>query len=243
MHTETLFDNGQRRWVFFGRDPQRPDTLIDTNQYLILDGEAGMVLDPGGVEIFPPFVSALSAVVGIDQLESLFSSHQDPDIISSLSLWLGLRPDLRCYASWTWSKFIPHFGGAAPIVSLPDEGAVLPLGTSEDLVAVPAHYCHSSGNFSLYDPVARILFSGDIGAALLPPDAGLWVERFDEHTRHMEAFHKRWMPSNVAKDRWIERVRALDIDLMVPQHGALFRGDDVGRFLDWFSALEVGSAI
>ena len=32
--------------------------------------------------------------------------------------------------------------------------------------AIPAHYCHSSGTFSLYDPTAGILFSGDIGADL-----------------------------------------------------------------------------
>jgi flavorubredoxin len=30
--------------------------------------------------------------------------------------------------------------------------------------------------------------------------------------------------------------------MMVPQHGRIFRGDDVGRFLDWFEGLEVGIA-
>jgi flavorubredoxin len=51
------------------------------------------------------------------------------------------------------------------------------------------------------------------------------------------------MPSNRAKSDWIERVRKLDIAMMVPQHGRIFRGDDVKRFLDWFDALEVGVAI
>ena len=245
MRTETLYDDGERRWLFFGRDPERPDALIDTNQYLVQHGEAGLVLDPGGVEIFPAVIAALTAATELGALEGLFSSHQDPDIISSLSLWLGLNPGLRCYASWTWAGFIPHFGGGRSITPLPDEGAVIPLGGSHDLRAVPAHYCHSSGNFTLYDPRARILFSGDIGAALLPEGeaAGLWVEDFDAHVAHMEGFHRRWMPSNRAKNDWIRRVRALDIDLLCPQHGAVFRGADVPRFLDWFEALEVGSAI
>jgi flavorubredoxin len=30
---------------------------------------------------------------------------------------------------------------------------------------------------------------------------------------------------------------------MAPQHGRIFRGDDVKRFLDWFEALQVGIAV
>ena len=38
----------------------------------------------------------------------------------------------------------------------------------------------------------------------------------------------------------IRRVRRLDIDIMAPQHGRIFRGDVVQRFLEW---LEIGCAI
>jgi flavorubredoxin len=85
--------------------------------------------------------------------------------------------------------------------------------------------------------------SGDIGAALEPPGAGMFVEDFSTHVRFMEGFHRRWMPSNRAKQNWIDRVRKLDIEIMAPQHGRIFRGDDVKRFLDWFEQLEVASAI
>jgi len=85
--------------------------------------------------------------------------------------------------------------------------------------------------------------SGDVGAALEPVDAPLYVSDFASHTQHMEYFHRRWMPSNRAKQNWIERVRRLDIDILAPQHGRIFRGDDVVRFLDWFEALDVGSAL
>ena len=70
----------------------------------------------------------------------------------------------------------------------------------------------------------------------------LFVEDFDAHVEKMELFHRRWMPSNRAKQGWIDRVRRLDIEMMAPQHGRIFKGDDVQRFLDWFEALEVGSA-
>ena len=82
--------------------------------------------------------------------------------------------------------------------------------------------------------------SGDIGAALEEADAPMFVEDFDGHVQKMKMFHQRWMPSNKAKNDWVRRVRALDIEMMCPQHGRIFKGDDVKRFLDWFEALEVG---
>lgn len=84
--------------------------------------------------------------------------------------------------------------------------------------------------------------SGDVGASLEPDGAPMYVEDFDEQIDKMKMFHQRWMPSNRAKQDWIDRVRKLDIDIMAPQHGRLFKGDDVQRFLDWFEALEVGIA-
>lgn len=195
-----------------------------------------MLTDPGGPEIFP----ALSSQCNPQEISAIFASHQDPDIISSLSLWLECQPNLRCYLSWLWSSFVPHFGGTdQTFVSIPDPGMNIALGT-HTLVAVPAHYLHSSGNFHLYDPTARLLFSGDIGAAMLPNESGLYVEDFDAHIKHAEGFHRRWMGSNEAKLDWCERVSNLPIDLMCPQHGSIYRGADVGRFINWFAELKVG---
>ncbi|HEX2670522.1 MAG TPA: MBL fold metallo-hydrolase, partial [Polyangiaceae bacterium] len=171
----------------------------------------------------------------------IFASHQDPDVISSLALWLAFKPEIKCYTSWLWSSFIPHFGGRADtFILLPDEPTAVTLG-GRKLQSVPAHYLHSSGNLHLYDPAAKILFSGDVGAALLPPDdSGLFVTHFDRHVRHAAGFHRRWMGSRDARDAWCERVSKLDIDMMCPQHGAIYRGADVQRFIDWFAGLEIG---
>jgi len=239
---QTIFQSGAHRWVAVTRDPVRPDYLIDTNEYLITDGRASLMCDPGGLEIFPAVFATVSGECNPNSIVALFSSHQDPDIISSLALWLEFNPQLRCYASWMWTGFIPHFGGSRDtFVSIPDEGMTIELG-SLALQAVPAHYLHSAGNLHLYDPKARILFSGDVGAALLPPDAGLLVTDFDRHIKHAEGFHRRWMGSNEAKRDWCERAGAMSIDMLCPQHGAIYQGADVQRFINWFDELEVGIA-
>ena len=239
-----IYENGTHKWGVISRDPARPDYLIDTNEYLVTHGGKGLLLDPGGMEVFPEVFAALSQAFDPRQLSALFASHQDPDIISSLALWLEFNPELKCHLSRLWTTFVPHFGGTDhTFVGIADAGGPVALAGYE-LLAVPAHYLHSSGNFHLYDPQANILFSGDVGAALLPHgEQALYVRDFDRHIRHAEGFHRRWMGSKEAKLDWCERVSRMDIDLLCPQHGAIYQGADVMRFIDWFAALPVGSGL
>lgn len=237
-----LHDEGHR-WVVFGRDDDKPGGIIDTNQYMVIDGGRAVLLDPGGIETFSTMLAAALRHARPEQLTDLFASHQDPDIISSLGLWDRTIPHARLHAPWLWESFIRHFGCEnIRYMPIEDAGGTLQLENVE-LQFIPAHYLHASGNYHVYDARAKILMSGDVGAALEPPGAPMFVDDFASHTQFMRTFHRRWMPSNRAKLDWIRRVRELDIEMMCPQHGRIFRGADVGRFLDWFEALEVGVAI
>lgn len=240
MKATAIYENGSHKWIVFGRDPDKKDKIIDTNQYMVRSAKEAILLDPGGIELFAPMLAAVVHELPLDNIATLFASHQDPDIISSLGLWDEVLTEATLHAPWLWEGFIRHFGCERISYSpIPDEGSDIRIG-SVKLEFIPAHYLHSSGNFSVYDPQAKILMSGDIGAALLPADAPMFVTDFDKHIQYMQGFHQRWMPSNKAKNDWIERIRKLDIDMMAPQHGGIFKGDDVNRFLDWFESLEVG---
>lgn len=231
------------KWIVFGRDPDKPDYVIDTNEYMIISEGNALIMDPGGTEIFPEVIAAITQYVSVESVKVIFGSHQDPDILSSLSLWLSLCPEAKVYVPWTWTSFITHFGcNMSQMVAVPDEGDVIELSSKCRLRIIPAHYLHASGNIHLYDPQTKIYFSGDVGAALLPEEnTNMFVEDFDEHVKYMEGFHRRWMPSNRARDHWLARVRKLDIDMLCPQHGAIFRGEQVTQFFDWFASLELGS--
>ena len=242
MKTEKIYDSGYQ-WIMMGRDPDKPEKIIDTNQYIIKDGKRTLLLDPGGIEIFSSVLAATLSVTELKYITDLFASHQDPDIISSLGLWNEILPNIVLHAPAIWEGFLRHFSsGDVNYNAIPDKGGILRLETAE-LHFIPAHYLHASSNFHVYDPNAKILMTGDVGAALEPPGAALFVEGFEEHKEKMRMFHKRWMPSNEAKIDWIRRVRELDIEILAPQHGRMFKGDDVKRFLDWFEALDVGVAL
>ena len=243
MQTYKIYEDKDHQWLVFGRDPEKPNKIIDTNQYMVVTKNNALLMDPGGIELFATMLAAVIKQVSPDKLTHLFASHQDPDIISSLGLWDQALPEATLHSPWLWEGFIRHFGmDNITFNPIPDEGNKLTLDNTS-LEFIPAHYLHSSGNFNVYDSEAKILMSGDIGAALEPIDAPLFVEDFDTHTQKMTMFHQRWMPSNRAKNDWVERVSKLDIEMLCPQHGRIFKGDDVKRFLDWFAQLEVGIAV
>lgn len=243
--SKVLWKADDHAFVWLGAGDAEVEKGIASNQYAVLDGTRVMLLDPGGYHVFDRVLenvsrlAPLEAVTGLD----LFFSHQDPDVCASLISWIEIRPDARVIVSWLWERFLLHFAVPAlpNVLAVPDEEIDLPLPSGTALRVIPAHYLHSPGNLTLYDPAARILFSGDIGAALVPPDQWKpFVEDFEEHAEHMLGFHRRYMSSNKALRRWVERVRALDIDMICPQHGSIFRGEDARRFLDWLAALDVG---
>ena len=244
MRSEIIWESGEQKWVVFGRDPNKESSVIDTNQYLVISKKKGLLIDPGGIDIFPSFLTELIKYVKVDDIVGIVASHQDPDIISSLPMWLDLNNDIKTYCSWIWESFIAHFsmGQSKCLVPIRDSGETIKIGnTGSEVILVPAHYCHSSGNFSVYDPKSEIIFSGDIGAALLPDsEASLYVDSFNEHVQYMEKFHIRWMPSSTALKRWVTRVRDLKPKMICPQHGGIFKGENVDKFLTWLENLEVG---
>ena len=94
----------------------------------------------------------------------------------------------------------------------------------------------------MYDPISQTLFSGDLGASLLPETSTYTrVTDFAAHIKHMEGFHRRYMPAGKACQLWAQMVRGLEIERIVPQHGAMLEGKAmVHQFIDWVANLQCG---
>jgi len=98
------------------------------------------------------------------------------------------------------------------------------------------HFMHSEGNFQFWDPVSRILFSGDLGVSMgSSADAACMVTSLAGHIPRMESFHRRYMVSGKVLRLWAHMARTLPIRMIVPQHGAPLAGAAVGEFIDWVS--------
>jgi len=219
---------------------------IQANQLFISHGQHAAVFDPGGNLTYQPLYSSIAKFTAVRQLDYVIATHQDPDIISSLDKWL-MYTDASIVISRLWQRFLPHLvpgyiaqKGVGRIVAIPDHGMDLAFGDSV-LKALPAHFLHSVGNFHFYDPVSKILFTGDVGASLTEDHHGRGVEDFARHIKKMLGFHERYMVSNKVCRLWVKMIRKLDVAMIVPQHGRPFIGKTmINNFLDWFENLECG---
>lgn len=241
--TSVLYEDGNHRYLHLGWEEKEEKSIVQTNQYMIIHNGEVVLMDPGGAHVFPRVLANVAEIVDIGSVSQIFYSHQDPDVSSGITLWLSIAEKAKAHISGLWTRFLPHFGiyETSRIVAIPDRGGNLTLKDGTKLPCIPAHFLHSTGQFSLYDPTSRILFSGDIGAAVFPEGKRYpAVENFDDHLKYMEGFHKRYMASNSACRRWVDAVSKLKVDAIAPQHGAVIKGDDVDRFLNWFGNLKCG---
>lgn len=239
MESLFLFESGNHKNVLL---PSFDEGIaVQANQHLIVHGNGGMILDPGGHKVYSRVMAETRARLGSSQLDYLFLSHQDPDIVAAVNGWL-LSTDAIAYASKLWLRFIPHFGLDKLVIDrlkpIPDEGMRLDLRGCP-LLILPAHFLHSCGNFQVYDPISKILYSGDLGSSLETPYRV--VPDFEAHIPYMKGFHERYMGSSAAMKAWAKMVRQLDIETVAPQHGAMFSGKPfVDKFIDWCDGLRCG---
>lgn len=242
VNGKILYEDAEHKFVWLGADPESTSGVVQTNQYLVIDRGRGVLLDPGGIHLFARVVAVASRYISLDKIDSIFFSHQDPDVSSGIALWLGVT-SAKIYVSSLWLRFLPHFGivDQSRVVGIEDTGPMLRLPSGAVLRFLPAHFLHSTGNFSAFDERSGVLFSGDIGAAIFPPGKeNLFIDDFNAVLPFIEGFHKRYMASGKATAKWAKTAAALSPKLMAAQHGGVYRGEAVARFLEWFGRLECG---
>lgn len=244
MAVELYSDGKHIVHAFYDLVDDTESGAVQSNQFLIADHGHGALIDPGGNMTYAGLLMDMQQYFPSRDLDYILASHPDPDIIASVNKWF-IASHCKVLISSLWTRFVPHFTNgkdiSGRIVGIPDQGAVIPLGQCK-LLAVPAHFMHAEGNFQFYDPVARILFSGDLGASLVAHEqAAEPVSDFASHVRYMEGFHKRYIVSRKICRFWANMVRQLDIDQIVPQHGSRFVGKQaVNDFIDWVESMECG---
>ncbi len=243
-----LYQNGQHTCLCFSDLVEGHG--VQANQFMIINNNRAMLLDPGGDLTYIPLTLAIAQHIRLDQLSYIFASHQDPDIISAIDRWL-INTNAQVLVSKLWGRFLPHLVSrhfdkqigqiAERILEVDDAGSTVQLGEAE-LLIVPAHFLHSVGNFQLYDPVSKILFSGDMGASMVDDTSDPYVRDFAAHVPRMEKFHRRYMSCGKVTRLWARMVREMDVQMIVPQHGQAFKGRAmIDAFLDWASDLECGT--
>ncbi|HWO99874.1 MAG TPA: MBL fold metallo-hydrolase [Methylococcus sp.] len=242
MQDVLLYTSAGHRFILLNESDPGEEEGIRSNQYLILHQGQGVLLDPGGFGVMPRALAVMLKYLPAEGIRAIILSHQDPDIVGGLATWLEIV-DCPVYIPRIWLRFLPHYGvrRLQSFIGIPDPGMEIEVAEGFPLKLLPAHFLHSEGQINVFDPVSWILFSGDIGAGLLPAGVdAAFVDDFERHRPHIEGFHRRYMGGNRAARIWVKRVAALNPAMIAPQHGPVYRGQAVSGLLRYLETLRCG---
>jgi flavorubredoxin len=231
-----LFDRDGHQVYWLGITDE---TAFRCNTYLIRDGAEAILVDPGNRMFFEQVKARVAQIMEPRQVTAMILCHQDPDVCASMVDWLGLNPAIKVVSTPRTHVLLPHYGVTSYAAFDVSEKAGYPLPSGAKLRFIEAPFLHFPGAFVTYDAASKLLFSGDIWAAL-DFNWRLVVESFDEHIPAMDLFHLDYMASNVAARGFARKLVGVDIGAILPQHGSIIPAQHVPAAIEYLRTLRCG---
>ncbi len=246
MLCHVLAEEGDRLWLAFRRPVAETDGGRVTSHYVVCSGDSAYLIDPGGMADFGPLLNAVSEKIDLKKIDAIVLTQIGAHAAGSVGLWAEvLGHDTPVYASEMAAPDLLHTDRDLNIRSIPENGGEIPMRDGSGLHVIPSQYLPTACSATLYDPVARIMYTSDIGTAEGPwaNDATPFAEQFSMVGHVMNAFHQTWFASASARDEWVTRVRELDVDIVAPRAGPCFEGKNVAHFLNWLLTMDVAMLV
>lgn len=238
-HPTVLFQDAGHKIYWLGV-PEA--TAFRSNTYLIVDNDEAIIVDPGGAGQFEFVRNRVAQIIPPERVVAQVLSHQDPDVAASFPLWVDVNPWIKVIASLRTHTLLSHFRDFIFETVNSDDFPEYRFTSGKIIRFIPAPFLHSPGAFTTYDPFSRFLFSGDIWAAV-DMEWKLVVDDFSGHKLKLNLFHLDYMASGKAARGFINRIRDLEIDAILPQHGSLIPAGFVPMALDYLTRLNCGTDI
>jgi flavorubredoxin len=217
--------------------------IFRCNAYLISSGDKNVLLDPGGIQHFPQVKDRVSQLIDPREVTHIVSHHQDPDVAGSTPKWLEINPEITIVTTPRTKVLLPYYGFDRNKVKWLDvsvlDDTMLELGDGSTLIFLTAPFLHFPDAFVTYDSKSKLLFSGDIFAAI-QQKWELIVSDFEKHKTEMMYFHVYYMASNKALKYFVNKVKPFPIDAIVPQHGSIIPKEFVKDALEFLENLKCG---
>jgi len=232
----SLFNNKNRQIYWLGVPSE---AAIHCNTYLIVDGEEGIIVDPGSVLVFESILKRVKEIIPIDQIVAITASHQDPDVCSSLFKWFEVNPAIKLISTRRADILLKFYGEGDYELYDVSENSEYTFKSGRKLNFIPAPFMHFPGAFTIYDNESKYLFSGDIWAAL-DFNWKLVVEDFEKYILNLNLFHLDYIASSVAAKGFVRNLKPYTIEAILPQHGSLISKGDVDKAVNYIESLVCG---
>lgn len=79
--SKVLYEDDDHQYIWFGwEDPDTDESLVQSNQVLVINQDQGYLFDPGGAFIFSEVAAEVNKYLPLGQIRYLLATHQDPDV-------------------------------------------------------------------------------------------------------------------------------------------------------------------
>ena len=190
------------------------------NTYLITDGDEAIIVDPGDAEVFDFIRRRVEQIIEPAHVSAQILCHQDPDVVGSMVRWLEVNPEMKVITSTRTNILISHYGKDDYDFFNITEFSAFTFSSGRCIRFIEAPFLHFPGSFTTYDETSAYLFSGDIWAAI-DMDWKLVISDFHRHEFKMNLFHLDYMAGNIAARGFIDRLKGIPVDAILPQHGSV----------------------
>ncbi len=205
-----------------------------------------LIMDPGTKQDLNGLMTVAKELFGgINNLDLIFISHQDPDLTSVLPSLLAIAPKAKIISSIDTWRLVKMYGdlNEGRFIAIENfKSDILTIKSSGHRIRfVPATYCHFRGAMMLYDYENRILFTGDfMGGVDTRKGEGIFAN--ESSWEGIKMFHEIYMPVSMAVKETIDRISTLNPfpEVIAPQHGDVIKDDLAIDFLTRLYDLEVG---
>jgi flavorubredoxin len=231
-----LFQDGNHIVYWLGT-PE--DSAFRCNTYLIQDGEEAIIVDPGGSDAFDFIRRRVEQIIEPDHVSAQILCHQDPDVAGSMVQWLDVNPEMKVITSTRTNILITHYGKDDYNFHNITEFSTYTFLSGRKVKFIEAPFMHFPGAFATWDETSGFLFSGDIWAAI-DMDWNLVISDFHRHEFKMNLFHLDYMAGNIAARGFIDRLKGVEVNAILPQHGSVIPKPFVEEAFRYLSNLRCG---
>lgn len=193
------------------------------NQYLVVDDGEALLFHTGPRAIAPRVIEAVNHVVGLERLRYIGFSHVEADECGGLNQLLAAAPNATPVCSAVGAMVQVNDLSDRPPRPMRD-GDELELGRRRFRWIDAPHVPHGWDNGYLFEATTRSLLCGDLftqGGMGEAPLADADVLDASEGFREALDYYAH-APHTVPT---IERLAALEPDLLACMHGSAYRGD------------------
>ncbi|MDR3279545.1 MAG: FprA family A-type flavoprotein [Synergistaceae bacterium] len=196
------------------------------NSYL-LRGEKNILIDTVKSPFSGDFMRKISFLLEGRPLDYVIVNHMEPDHSGSLCAIRGFYPDVKIVGNAKTAEMLKNFFRIEDNVVTVGEGTAVDFGSRKFVFAL-VPMVHWPESMVAYDASDKILFSSDVFGGFGATEGGIFDDQTDMSL--VESEMMRYYVNIVGRFsapalKALAKVRTLDIDMICPAHGPIWRQD------------------